>query len=156
MKEKIIGLMKKDIILYGIFGALTTIVNLVTFWILESLLNWNENISNFIAIVLSILFAYFTNRIWVFNSTAKGYKEKISEFIRFISGRIVTMIIEFVGCSILFKTAIPTMISKLVITIIVIILNFFISKFFAFKSVKNRKRRNTKNEKNIYNNTSIQ
>lgn len=141
MRENIVKIMKKvltkDVLLYGIFGVLTTAVNLVTFWILESILNWNENISNFIAIVLAILFAYFTNRVWVFHSTAKGYKEKFNEFIRFVSGRIVTMIIEFVGCYILFKTSIPTMISKLAISIIVIILNFFISKFFAFKTVKN-------------------
>ena len=140
MKSKIEELIKKvltkEIILYGVFGVLTTIVNLVIFWFLETILNWNENISNIIAIVSSILFAYFTNRIWVFNSQATNKQEKISEFIRFISGRCVTMIIEFVGCFLLFKTSIPTMISKISITIIVIILNFFISKFFAFKNTR--------------------
>ena len=161
MKENIVKIMKKvltkDVMLYGVFGVLTTAVNLVTFWILESILNWNENISNFIAIVLSILFAYFTNRVWVFHSTAKECKEKFREFIRFVSGRIVTMIIEFVGCYILFKTSIATIISKLAISIIVIILNFFISKFFVFKTVKNVEEGEAwNNEKNIYNNTSIQ
>lgn len=149
MKSKIEELIKKvftkEIMLYGVFGVLTTIVNLVVFWILESVLNWNENISNIIAIIISILFAYFTNRIWVFNSKAANYKEKFNEFIRFISGRCVTMIIEFVGCFLLFKTPIPTMISKLAITVIVIILNFFISKFFAFK---NSGKEDIKNEKN--------
>ena len=128
--------LKKDIILYVVFGVLTTIVNIATFWLLTNLLKWEENISNFIAIILAILLAYFTNRVWVFHSEAEGVKEKINEFVRFISGRIVTMIIEFVGCSILFETSIPTMISKTAITIIVIILNFFISKFFAFKTTK--------------------
>lgn len=138
MKEIIEKIIKKvftkEIILYGIFGVLTTIVNLVVFWILESKLNWNENISNIIAIITSILFAYFTNSAWVFNSQAANYKEKFSEFLKFTSGRCATMVIEFVGCFLLFKTPIPTMVSKLVITVIVIILNFFISKFFAFKS----------------------
>lgn len=138
MKDMIKKIFKKictkEIILYGLFGVLTTIVNLVVFWILESILNWNENISNIIAIIMSILFAYFTNSIWVFNSQAEGYKEKFNEFMRFISGRCLTMIIEFVGCFLLFKTPIPTMISKLAVTVLVIILNFFISKFFAFKN----------------------
>lgn len=138
MRNKIEKLVKKfltkEIILYGIFGVLTTIVNLVVFWILESILNWNENIANIIAIVTSILFAYFTNRVWVFNSQAANIKDKFNEFLRFISGRCLTMVIEFVGCFLLFKTPIPTMISKLAITVIVIILNFFISKFFAFKN----------------------
>jgi len=135
IKKLVEKFLTKEIILYGIFGVLTTIVNLVVFWILESILNWNENISNIIAIVTSILFAYFTNRVWVFNSQAVNIKEKFNEFVRFISGRCVTMIIEFVGCFLLFKTPIPTMISKLAITVIVIILNFFISKFFAFKKM---------------------
>lgn len=149
MKSKIEKLVKKvltkEIMLYGIFGVLTTVANLLVFWILESILNWNENVSNIIAIIISILFAYFTNRIWVFNSQATNFKEKFNEFIRFISGRCVTMIIEFVGCFLLFKTPIPTMVGKLTITVIVIILNFFISKFFAFK---NNGKEDIKNEKN--------
>lgn len=140
MKSKIEKIIKKfltkDIILYIIFGVLATIVNIFTFGILEGVLNWNENIANFIAIVVSILFAYFTNRVWVFRSEAYKFKEKFNEFLRFISGRCLTMIIELIGCSILFKTAIPMMISKLAITILVVILNFFISKFFAFKNIK--------------------
>ena len=149
MKNNIEKLIKKvftkEIILYGIFGVLTTIVNLVVFWLLEGILKWDENISNIIAIITSILFAYFTNSAWVFDSQATNTKEKFNEFVRFISGRCVTMIIEFVGCFLLFKTPIPTMISKLAITVIVIILNFFISKFFAFKS---RGKEEIENEKN--------
>ena len=149
MKENIEKIIKKvftkEIMLYGIFGVLTTIVNLVVFWVFEGVLNWNENISNIIAIITSILFAYFTNSAWVFNSQAANYKEKFNEFIRFISGRCLTMIIEFVGCFLLFKTPIPTMISKLAITVIVIILNFFISKFFAFKSSRKDEIKNEKN-----------
>ena len=146
MIEKIIKkVFTKEIVLYGIFGVLTTIVNLVVFGVLEGLLKWNENISNIIAIITSILFAYFTNSIWVFNSQAANYKEKFNEFAKFISGRCVTMVIEFVGCFLLFKTPIPTMISKLAITVLVIILNFFISKFFAFKSTGKDEVKNEKN-----------
>ena len=50
-----------------------------------------------------------------------------------MAGRAFTMIIEFVGGLILFQTPIPEMISKCIVTIVVIILNFFISKLFAFK-----------------------
>lgn len=133
--EKIIKkFLNKEIVLYGIFGVLTTIVNLAVFYMLENFLKWNENISNVIAISTSVLFAYFTNKKWVFNSNSNTREEKIKEFTRFVSGRCLTMVIEFVGCFLLFRTSIPTIISKLVITIVVIILNFFISKFFAFKS----------------------
>ena len=127
----------KDIILYIAFGAVTTLVNLGTFFVLNTLLKINENVSNFVAIVLAVLVAYFTNKDMVFHSKAVGFSEKFIEFFKFILGRLFTMFIESIGGSLLFKfVPIPTIISKCIITIIVIILNFFISKFFTFKSDK--------------------
>ena len=67
LKELIKKVLNKDVILYIVFGVLTTLVNLVTFYILSSLIHMNENIANLIAIPLSIIFAYFTNRKWVFH-----------------------------------------------------------------------------------------
>lgn len=140
--EKINKLIKKlldrDVILYIIFGILTTLVNFVTFYILNSLMKINANISNLVAIPLAILFAYFTNRKWVFHTQAKGFKENFNEFCKFIAGRAATMIIEFFGCMLLFMIPIPEIISKLIVSIIIIILNFFISKFFAFKQKDNK------------------
>lgn len=135
--EKIKDLLKKiltkEVILYIIFGVLTTIINLGSFYIMSELLNWNENFSNLIAIIIAVLVAYITNKDFVFHSQAREKKEKIQEFIKFIAGRIFTMIVEFFGGMLLFQLPISEMISKLLITVIVIILNFFISKFFAFK-----------------------
>ena len=71
----------------------------------------------------------------VFHSQAKGFGEKFIEFCKFILGRLVTMFIESVGGSLLFKYApIPPIVSKCIITVVVIILNFIISKFFTFRS----------------------
>ena len=137
IKELIKKFCTKEVILYLIFGVLTTLVNLVSFYVLSKLVGWEENLSNFIAIVLAVLFAYVTNKNLVFHSEAKNMKEKFGEFCKFIAGRAVTMVVEFVGCWILFKTAIPEMISKLAVTVIVVILNYFISKFYAFKTKKN-------------------
>ena len=100
------------------------------------ILHWEENISNFIAILLAVIAAYITNKDLVFHSQAKKKKEKLVEFIKFMIGRAFTMIVEFFGCLLLFQTTTPTMISKCCMTIIVIVLNFFISKFFAFKNSK--------------------
>ena len=129
--EKILTI---EVILYIIFGLLTTIVNLLSFFIMNNILNWEENISNLIAIILAVLVAYATNKALVFHSKAKGNKEKMKEFLKFILGRAFTMLVEFLGGFILFKLPIPNIITKIGLTIIVIILNFFISKFFAFKS----------------------
>lgn len=134
IKELIKKVCTKEVIFYVIFGVLTTLVNIGSFYIMTDKLNWNENISNIIAISLSVLFAYVTNKNLVFHSDAKEWKEKLNQFLKFILGRGFTMLVEFLGCWLLFeKTLIPQMISKCFITVIVIILNFFISKFFAFK-----------------------
>lgn len=133
LKRIIKKVLTKEVILYIIFGLFTTFVNLGSFYIMNNLLKWDKNISNFIAILLAVLFAYITNKDLVFHSEAKLIKEKMIEFSKFMAGRAFTMIIEFVGGLILFQTPIPEMISKCIVTIVVIILNFFISKLFAFK-----------------------
>ncbi len=125
----------KEIILYAIFGVLTTLINIGSFYIMTTFLSVDENLANNIAIVLAVLFAYVTNKDLVFHSQAKGFGEKFIEFCKFILGRLVTMFIESVGGSLLFKYApIPPIVSKCIITVVVIILNFIISKFFTFRS----------------------
>ena len=136
IKKIIKKVLTKEIMLYIVFGVLTTIINLGSFFIMNSILKWNENISNFIAILLAVIFAYITNKDLVFHSRAESIKEKFQEFCKFMLGRAFTMIVEFVGGLFLFKLPIPNIISKATLTIVVIILNFFISKFFAFKSKK--------------------
>lgn len=124
----------KEVIFYGIFGILTTVVNIGLFYVLNSIFKFEENLSNNIAILAAVLFAYFTNRKLVFNSKANTFKEKFIEFCKFMLGRLFTMILESLGFFALFNLlGIQELISKMSITIIVIILNFFISKFFAFK-----------------------
>ena len=133
IKEFINRYLTKEVIIYIIFGVLTTLINIGSFYLMTSFMYIHEDISNFIAILLAILFAYITNRKWVFHTTAKGFKENFYEFLKFLGGRAVTMVIEWGGCFILFRTPIPTIISKCAINIIIVILNFIISKFFTFK-----------------------
>ena len=133
LKALIKKFLTKEVIFYTIFGVLTTIVNIATFYLL-TLLKIEENIASNISIVLAVLFAYFTNRKWVFNSTASMPKEVFTEFYKFIGGRAFTMVVEAVGFYLLFSIlGVQKLISKLLISVVVIILNFFISKFFAFK-----------------------
>lgn len=133
----------KEVILYIIFGILTTVVNIVTSYILKAFFHIEENIASTIGIIVCVLFAYFTNRKLVFNSQAVTIKEKLTEFWRFSLGRAFTMVIEIIGVFLLtdvihafystFTDNTAFLINKLIISVIIIILNFFISKFFAFK-----------------------
>ena len=139
--EKFKDLIKKfctrEVILYIVFGVLTTCVNIVSFMILSSIFHVEENLASNIGIVIAVLFAYFNNLKLVFNSTASTFIEYIKEFGKFILGRAFTMVVEAVGFWFLFSilniTYFDGLVSKLVISVVVIILNFFISKFFAFK-----------------------
>lgn len=134
IKEK---LLNKEVIMYIIFGIATTLVNLIISFILEGIIKINGEIASAIGIIASILFAYFTNRKWVFNTEAKGFKENIKEFGKFVFGRALTMLIEQGGVIIFYThMSLPFMPVKLSLTIIVIILNFFFSKFFAFTKNK--------------------
>ena len=122
---------------------LTTIVNVGVSYILTAFFHVEGNIASTIGIIVCVLFAYFTNRKLVFNSSAVTAKEKWSEFARFILGRAFTMVVEIIGVFFLnnmihafygmFNDNTAYLINKIIISIIVIILNFFISKLFAFK-----------------------
>lgn len=139
--EKLKTLVKKlctrEVILYIIFGILTTCVNIISFMILSSVFHVEENIASSIGIILAVLLAYVTNRKLVFNSTASTFTQYLKEFGKFILGRAFTMIVEAVGFWFLFSvlkiTLFDGLVTKLIMNVIVIILNFFISKFFAFK-----------------------
>ncbi len=131
IKEK---LLTREIKMYLIFGVLTTLVNLVTYFVLVDTFNIEENTSNIIGIILSILFAYFTNTYIVFKTKRSNIKERIVEFFKFILGRGFTMVFEAVGFFIMFDVmGITDIISKPFITFLVIVMNYFISKYFAFK-----------------------
>jgi putative flippase GtrA len=126
-----------EVFLYVFFGVLTTLVNVGIFSALTYVLHVEENLSNTIAIIIAVLFAYFSNKKIVFHSEANTFKQRIYEFLKFILGRAFTMIVELLGFYLLFnKIGIYKLVSKIIITVIVIILNFFISKFFAFKKSK--------------------
>ncbi len=132
--ELINRVLTKETILYIVFGVISTILNIGIASVLVNVFNVEGNLASTIGIIVAVIFAYFTNRKMVFNSKAKRLKEKLKEFFKFILGRIFTMIVEIGGVFLLYSIiGVEYVSTKLIMTIIVIIANFFISKFFAFK-----------------------
>lgn len=136
MNNNIIEIMKKykEPILYLVFGGLAFIVSVGSYVFCEQYLGINELIANVISWVLAVSFAYFTNRTWVFESCASGIKERLREVVSFFGGRVFTLAVEeliiFIfntnmGCN---STAV-----KIVAQVVVIVLNYVISKLFIFK-----------------------
>lgn len=120
----------KELFWYVVFGTLTTIVNIVVYFALEYI-GVNYIISNIIAWFLSVLFAYVTNRIWVFESKSPNI---MKEMVLFFSGRIFSGVLDtallylFVDILTLGNTF-----SKIAVEIIITILNYLLSKLIVFK-----------------------
>jgi putative flippase GtrA len=121
----------RELVLYVFFGALTFLVNIVTYFIFEDLMGINYLISNILAWFFSVLFAYVTNRIWVFESKSPDILKEMSLFFggRIFSGAVDT------GLMYLFIDVlmISDLVSKIVVQVIVIILNYIFSKLIVFK-----------------------
>lgn len=128
---------------YLVFGVLTTLVNIVvaalTYYLIFSSLaeEFRVNLSTIIAIIASWIFAYVTNKLYVFDSKTNNLKELLREIISFISCRGITAVVEILLMN-LFVTILQFnyMIMKIIVNIIVIILNFVFSKLFIFKKSK--------------------
>lgn len=132
---------RKDIVLYIFFGGLTTVVAFFTFWLAEVNLksvNYHEIISNIISWIFAVAFAFFTNRVWVFNAPTKTVSEFLNQMLLFYSGRIFSLLVETaIIWGFATRLGFNSLIVKLVATIIVLILNYIISKLFVFKKEAN-------------------
>lgn len=126
----------KEIILYVIFGGLTTVIN-YAIYALMVLLQIDIYTSNITAWVGAVLFAYLTNRKMVFNSEAKGKKSVIIEILSFYGSRVFSLAVEtgllFVCVSLMNMNE---WITKLVLQVVVIVLNYIFSKFLVFRKKK--------------------
>ena len=127
MKQWIRKMYESSVIRYIFFGGCTTMVNLVSFFILRNL-KVELNIANIISIILAILFAYVVNSKYVFQDKCETLKDHVQPFCKFVSARLVTMVIEVGG----------DMIGKFLTQFIVLILNYVFSKFFVFTTGKSK------------------
>lgn len=123
----------KEVIWYGFFGVLTTLVNIISFYFLDKT-GMNVYLNNFIAWFLSVLFAFITNKLYVFNSKSLDKKVVIKEICSFFFFRILSLGIDMAGMYICISLLnIGKMISKIIMNIIVIVANYIFSKIFIFK-----------------------
>lgn len=133
----------KEIIMYLIFGVLTTAVNWVVYSLLVKLCGVNITVSNIIAWFASVIFAFVTNKIWVFESKSWEIKLAFKEFCSFVASRLATGVIEWVGLPLLVKLGVDQTIfgiegfvAKVVVSVIVVILNYVFSKLITFRTKK--------------------
>ena len=131
----------KGVILYVLFGGMTTVVDWGVSFLLYYL--WGEAIdatpwlihgANVIAWVAAVSFAYVTNRIWVFESRRRGFFPILGEIGAFAGGRVLTLLLQEALMAIFFTwLGFNEYAVKIVAAVLVVILNYFISKLLVFR-----------------------
>lgn len=127
----------KDIVMYIIFGVLTTLTNILVYWLCAHLLNLGVMPSTIIAWIFAVLFAYLTNRKYVFYSEAVTVSEIIKEIVSFFTCRLATGVVDWICMFVFVDLAhFNDVFIKIIANIIVIILNYVASKLIIFKHKK--------------------
>ncbi|MEE1251344.1 MAG: GtrA family protein [Lachnospiraceae bacterium] len=127
----------KEVLLYLFFGVLSFIVSIASYAYFNIVLDMNELIANIFSWILAVIFAFVTNKIWVFRSKNASFLEFLREMFSFFTGRLATLGVEEV-ILLIFITGLSfnSMAVKVVAQIVVILLNYVISKLFVFKENK--------------------
>ena len=124
----------KDVLLYLFFGFVTFVINILCYAWLNTWLGLNELIANIIAWVAAVLVAFLTNRIWVFHAPTETMGAFFRQMAAFFAGRLVTLGIEEAILAVFITVMqLPGMPVKIIAQIIVIVLNYVISKLVIFR-----------------------
>lgn len=123
----------REVLTYLVFGVLTTVVNILSFYILRKF-GVEVYYSNIIAWILSVVFAFVTNKLFVFESKDKSKKESLKELFNFFGFRLLSLGIDTLALYLLLNVVnVGEMIAKIISNVVVIILNYIFSKLFVFK-----------------------
>ena len=124
----------REIVLYGVVGIATTILNIGLFYLLVHIAGMDYKWGNLITLITVKAAAFFGNKWIVFQSVSKNWTDFFLELWRYIISRALTTALEFAGLMLLVELLhADDMISKIIVTIAVIVSNYFFGKFFVFR-----------------------
>lgn len=148
--EKVVSLCRKvlsrEVFMYLVFGVLTTVVSWASYALfikafgslIES--DIRINVSNVLSWIAAVVFAFITNKLWVFDSKSMKCSVVIREFGSFVAARLATGCIEWFGVPLLVKIGVDQvifgtegMVAKIIASVLVVIINYFFSKLLIFK-----------------------
>lgn len=127
----------KSVILYLFFGGCTTLVNIIVYYVCAHIANTGTMPGTIIAWIAAVLFAYLTNRIWVFGSEESTASGIINEMFRFFGCRLATGAADWL-CMFIFVNLLSwnDLVVKMGANVLVTILNYAASKVFIFRKGK--------------------
>ena len=124
----------KEVLLYLFFGFVTTVISVVVYWLGADVAGISPLIANLFSWVLAVLVAFLTNRTWVFHARTENRQAFFRQLLSFYGGRLFTLGVEeailFVGISLLHFANMPV---KWTAQVVIVILNYVISKLVVFK-----------------------
>jgi cell wall teichoic acid glycosylation protein gtcA len=125
----------KELFFYAVFGVGATVINIVSYRVLANTFGKKYFlIANIIAWILAFIFAFITNKLFVFESKSWEAQIAMKEFVGFLSARLATGILDTVLMWFFVSViSLDDTLSKIIINILVIIINYVASKFFIFK-----------------------
>lgn len=127
-------LVNRETVLYGIFGVMTSVLNVVLFRVLL-LCDWDYKVANIVTLIIVKLAAYLCNKNFVFRSRTGSLIGLCREFGRFVVARGLTMLIDYFGLIMMVEMFdLDKVLSKCFLTVLVIVLNYFIGKKHVFKN----------------------
>lgn len=133
-KAKFYFLKYREAIVYIIFGGLTTIVYTIIYFFCRDFFSLSVGYSTNIAWFLSVIFAYITNKVWVFESKSLKLKIVAKEFIQFVYARLLSQGINYIIMNVgIKKLHISELLVLVMANVIVVLFNYFASKFLIFK-----------------------
>lgn len=133
-------LLNKETILYLIFGVITTLVDIFSYLIFAKLIGINYLLANIFAWCIAVIFAFVTNKIYVFNSKNYSLKTLMDEIPSFLSARLFTLLFSLLFiyvCVVLL--GLNDVFAKIASNVFVVILNYILSKYIIFEKEKKRK-----------------
>lgn len=122
----------KEKLLYLFFGVLTTVIGIAVFYLFDYILLFDVLLANVLSWIIAVLFAFFTNRTWVFKSGTDS--SILRQLLTFYIGRVATLLIEEL-ILLIFVTLLDfnSLAVKILTQIIIIVSNYIISKLIVFK-----------------------
>lgn len=126
-------LWKQEMFMYLLMGGLTTLVNLIVFYLVHTVGMVSTLASVVSANIVALLFAYVSNKYWVFNSHLKTTKATVIEAAAFFSVRGLALLLDIAATFICIYLGATAFVAKLLANLIVILVNYIASKWWVFK-----------------------
>ena len=127
-----------EMISYLVFGVLTTVVNVGMFSLCHDVWQWGWELSNLLAWVLAVVFSFLTNKLFVFRSKSFAPRVFLFELVSFVGARLLSLGVDMAGMWLLIDVLFfSSILSKVIVNVLVVIINYVLSKLLIFKKKKN-------------------